>query len=269
MSSTTAKRSKDKDGGKRRSKTPGSKKGGKEGKASRGRSKSKDAGKKRRSSSSKKDGRAKTQKPKSLKRQKQEEDVAAKDEKPESARNIKVDWHGPKDKTGSTKWAIRGNPFRRLVNHYAREITENDKLPDMRMASDVARSIQSAVEGEVAEILRQAACMAMHAKRTTVQDEDVNWTSRFRRPIDVKDSMHLYTSLIAKRGGTTDGQAPRTSGHKRPKAAKVAGDGVAPAAAGVDGAAEAPKKKKGGKKKSADGAAAPSAPADPAAAPVA
>jgi histone H3/H4 len=257
MSSTTGtKRSRtaDKDGKKSRSRSSAKKDKTKS--PRRSKSAGKEGGKKRRSAT-KKDRKA-GKSPKPTKRAKNEDGTpTAEKVKPTSARKIQVDWTGRVDAKGKPNWAIRVQPFRRLVNHYAHELTEKKKLPDMRLASKVARSIQAAVEGEIVEVLKQAAMMAMHAKRTTLQDSDVALTNRFSKPIDADDAAKLHASVVLKRVAKNGEQAPRP---KRAKKEKPAGDAkaAAPAAsppaqaasAAADGAAPvaAEPKKKGGKR---------------------
>lgn len=69
----------------------------------------------------------------------------------------------------------------------------------MRFASKVARALQSAVEGEIVEVLKQAAVMAMHSHRTTVQDQDVTMTARLSKPIDRKEAAEMYDAIAKKR----------------------------------------------------------------------
>jgi len=251
--SSTVKRSKasDKDGKRKASSSRSAKKGGKDTKSRR---KAVPKDKKRRAPSSKKD----TKKPKAVKSTKKakhdDEDATEKPVKAPkiSARKIEVEWEG------RSKWAVRTQPFRRLVNLYAHEMTEKAKLPDMRLAAHVTKAIQSAVEEEMVELLRQASMMALHAKRTTVQKQDVSLTSRLSKPLDTKEADLTYASVLSKRSskqGTDAKRAPSKPRVKKAAAVAAPTDGSAPAAAAVAGATATETKKKAAPKKGKKAAA--------------
>jgi histone H3/H4 len=275
MSSSGTKRARatDKDGGKRRSRSVASKKkdAGKPRRKTTDKKRSTD--KKRRSpasSSGKKDSRSKSKSTKSTKKVKEDDGEKKVKEVKESARKIQVEWRprmkfddktGEKVidiKTGKQKygWAVRTQPFRRLVNHYAREMTEKSNLPDMRLAAHVTKAIQSAVEEEMVEILHQAAMMALHAKRTTVQKQDVSMISRLQKPLDIQEVDKTYSLVLSKRSSKVGSGEKRAPSVKRAKKAadttdnKDAKDAATPAVAAADGIAAAPAKKKAAPKKS-------------------
>lgn len=183
-----------------------------------GRRKIKDASGKRRRSVSKSDGGKSGSR--SIKRRKVEDAAdGVKREpapKPESARKIKVPWDEPKRED----YCMRGNPFKRVVLECSHEITHQKKLPEMRYASKVTRSIQKAVEEEAIELMRQAAVLAMHAHRTTVQEDDITQALRLRRPIELEHAKKMYDEIVEKRAeaasaapavdGLVSGDAPST-----------------------------------------------------------
>jgi histone H3/H4 len=254
MSSGTKRSSKD-GSKKRRSKST---KSGKDKSARRKSTSGRDSGKKRRSSTvSRKEGRKGSNSSKSNKRSKQAAEVVQEEPvEKRSAREISndIEW------AGRIPWSIRTQPFRRLVNHYARELTEKEKLPDMRFASKVARSVQSAVEGEIVEVLKQAAVMAMHSHRTTVQDQDVTMTARLSKPIDRKEAVEMYDAIAKKREEQAAAAAQKAkeaeekalaAGLPPPKPKRSASKKAAkkPKAEGAEG------KKKSGSKKGKKGAA--------------
>jgi histone H3/H4 len=162
-----------------------------------------------------------------------------------SARNITVEWK-PR-----LEYGVRTQPYRRLLNFYAHQ-----KLPDMRMASGVAKALQSAVEEEVVEVLRRASVVAMHAKRNTVNAQDIELQAKLvtSKSGDSEDLMAWAQKKLSKRKNAAaksktrkpakakpaDGSAGTEKPKKAaaPKKAKKAKDGsVAPA--GADGAAVA------------------------------
>jgi histone H3/H4 len=189
-----------------------------------------------RSSASKKDGKSKRSKSSSNRKRKERKD-SKKDrksgkkakharsgaaDKPESqkeekvsARNTEVKW------TGRAKWGVRTQPFRRLVQMYAHQ-----KFDGMRMASNVARAVQAAVEEDMVEILRQAARFTIHSKRTTVNKEDVELCTRISNPnsMDLKEAVEALVAKREKKKKQNPNQAPRTTSKRAPPKARVAGD---------------------------------------------
>jgi histone H3/H4 len=253
MSTTsTTKRSAVKDGAKH-SRSASKKKEGKV--RSQSSSSKKKDGRKRKSSSSKKDGRKSSVSKKELSSSKRVKISAAAEDAAgtgstkvvkESARKIDVKWTGRYDSHKKSCWAIRNQPFKRLVQHYAHEITSELSKSDIRLSPFVARSIQSAVEGEVKEVLDKASMLAMHAARTTINGRDITLVTCLSKPIVERDTDKLYAIVQAKReqaskdskeGGAaakprkpkTEGQAPR----RGKKAASTAAAPTAPAPAPV------------------------------------
>lgn len=167
-----------------------------------------------------------------------------------SARNITVDWK-PR-----VEYGVRTQPYRRLLNFYAHQ-----KLPDMRMASGVAKSLQSAVEEEVVEVLRRATIVAQHAKRNTVNAQDIELQARLltSKSGDSEDLMAWAQKKLSKR------KAGAAAKPRKPSKAKPA---AAPGAAGEgEKKVKAPKKAPKAKKPKDGAAAAPAAADAPAAAP--
>jgi histone H3/H4 len=235
-----------KSGGKKRRSAPS---GSSSGKSSRGKSR------KGSSSSSSKRQRTSKSDTKGTKVAANEATEAGDKKEKISARKIVVPWNARpiNPKSGKPNWAIRTQPFGRIVRHYAHQL-----LPDMRMAQHVAKAIQSAIEEEMVNVLRQAAMMAIHANRRTVNSDDVDLQSRLSRPFDPSDEE--YMALLAKpkrssrskstsaEGGDAANKAPRASAKPRPRRVKAEA-GAAAAAAAADPADGSSKKKKSSKKK--------------------
>jgi histone H3/H4 len=170
-----------------------------------------------------------------------------------SARNITVNWK-PR-----VEYGVRTQPYRRLLNFYAHQ-----KLPEMRMASGVAKALQSSVEEEVVEILRRASVCAVHAKRNTVNAQDIELQAKLltSKSGDSEDLMAWAQKKLSKRAGK-----PKS---RKPAKAKPAdgGDASAPGAnadSKTNAAASAtkkPKAPKAPKAKKAKDATAPTANVD-------
>jgi histone H3/H4 len=223
---------------KRRSRSVGKKSGKDKSSRRGGKSSVKDA--KKRRNHPKKDGKSSKSSgdKKSMKRAKHSDsDAGSEKEKKVSARNIEVPWH-------KRDLSIRRQPFRRLVVYYANEVTEKAKKDNIRLSGEVPIQIQTAVEGEIVEILKQAAMMAMRANHITVQGSDVTLTSSFMKPITDDDAEALYAKVMAKREKAKEGEegsaAPASAGPSDEKAAKPAKKAKkAPAAADDSGASAA------------------------------
>ena len=215
MSSSGAKRSKSKSGTTKARSQPAKKEKSR-------RSKSKEAPKKRRApaTSSKKDSRrgATTSKPRTKKARTDDSSEETVGKTPKvSARKVIVKWKA------RTKWAVRKQPFRRLVNYYAQE-----KFKDMRLAAEVANAVQSAIEEETVEVVRQACMMALHAKRTTVNDGDILLQTRISSSASGMP-VELNTDGLPGKRASAKGVPPKTSSQKRPSKEKASGDIKAPA----------------------------------------
>lgn len=165
-----------------------------------------------------------------------------------SARKIQVNWK-PR-----VEYGVRTQPYRRILNFYAQQ-----KLPEMRMASGVAKALQSAVEEEVVEILRRASVCAVHAKRNTVNSDDINLQAKLvtSKSGDSEDLMAWANKKMSKRAKSKPKKAPK---------AKPSNDGADAAPGEAKPKTKKPRKAKGAAAATAapagDGAAAAAAPAD-------
>jgi len=171
-----------------------------------------------------------------------------------SARKIEVKF------TPRKVYGVRTQPYRRLLNHYAHQV-----LKDMRMAHGVDKSIQAVVDEVVIEMLRQASVVAMHAKRNTVNANDIALQARLAtsKSGDSEDLVAWAKKLAAKQRKPSASKGPRKAGARPAKPATPGDATAAPAdgTAAVGSAATAgdvaakPKKARKTKKPAGDGAA--------------
>jgi histone H3/H4 len=232
MSSTPPKRSRSARPGKKEASRSRSKSAKKAAKKEAGkRQKSRGADGKKRKAAGKEGRRAPSAAPKA-KRQKvakgEKEAKEPKEPAPEkaphiSARKIEVDY-----KTRMMP-AVRQQPFRRMVTMFAAEAAAKHGIQQIRLSNGVCPALQDSAEENVVAMMNKASVLAMHAKRTTVQEQDITMTGRLQGGIS-DESDRLVSSILTKRvkkddaggAGADDAKANEGKPPKAPKAPRKA-----------------------------------------------